>query len=158
MVDTLVGNVVLTGILALALILFVVSASGLAQIYSFRLDQSLLLRESLYVSQSVQQLYTAVNSTQTVFPQSVTLRLNMPVSINGNAYNVLITSSPDGKSETNLTVTLSLQGTRLSAGSSVVLGQCTVGESSPLIYYPTLNVNLTLSLKSGSETCTIYFY
>lgn len=158
MVDVLVGNVILTGILALALVLFVASASGLAELYTLHLDESLLTREAVYVGQSLQQLYLTVNSTQSVLPQSVELRLPMPETINGHAYTVNITSSnPQAVDQTYITVTTTLSGSTLSRSVSIIIGRCTILTHNPLNVYPYLTINMTLNLTGAQEACTLTF-
>ncbi len=156
--DTLVGNVILTGVLVVALIIFVAASSGVAQLYTLRLERTLLGREAVYVAQSVQQLYLTVNSTQGFFPQSVVLDLPMPESLGGHAYTLSVAAStPAGTDEANLTFTVALSGSRLEASSSVVIGRCTVTSAAQLPYYPVLRVNLTLSLVNYQEACSMSF-
>ncbi|MEM3710454.1 MAG: hypothetical protein QW453_00190 [Thermoprotei archaeon] len=157
--DTLIGNVILTGVLVVALIIFVVSAVGVAQFYSLQLDRTLLEREAVYVTQSVQQLYLSVNSSQGyALGQSVVLDLPMPQSLNNHAYMLSIVASPlAGSDETNLSAIVTLSGYNLQAGSSVVIGRCEVTSAALLLFYPTLKVNLTLSVAGSQEQCTIKF-
>lgn len=156
--DTLVGNVILTGVLVVALIIFVAAASGVAQLYTMRLDRTLLGREAVYVAQSVEQLYLTVNSTQSYFPQSVVLSLPMPESLDNHAYTLSVAAStPPGTDETNLTVTVAMSGSPLKATSSVVVGRCAVESANPLIHYPALEVNLTLYLQNNQEYCFMSF-
>jgi len=49
--DVVIGNVILTATLVVALLLFVASASGLATIYTIRVRQSLLQNQATQVAQ-----------------------------------------------------------------------------------------------------------
>lgn len=153
--DVVVGNVILTAVLVVALLLFVASASALAQLYTLRVEQTLLSREAIYVAQSIEELYLAVNDTKGQLPQSVALSLPMPESLGGQAYTVRVEAQSLGAHQTNLTVIVGLAAARLAESSSVVIGSCTVESANPLTFYPKLTVEVDFAVNGLVEECTM---
>lgn len=154
--DVILGNVVLTAVLVVALILFVASAAALAQLYTLRLDQTLLSREASYVAQSIEELYMGVNNTHGSLPQHVSLSIPMPETLGGRPYTLSVQAESLGPDETNLTVTVVLAGTTLKASSSVMVGRCVVQTANPLVFHPNLTVEIDLAFNGSAEECSIY--
>jgi CBS domain containing-hemolysin-like protein len=129
MVDVVIGNVILTATLVVALLIFVAAASGLATIYTIRIRQTLLENQAAQIAQLIQQVYLIVNSTQ--IPSNtnyVVKNLGLPSTLDGYPYTVELSTKPlSTKTGSNqvvtLTVTVSLVATYGQASSSVLMGK-----------------------------------
>ncbi|PSN82135.1 hypothetical protein B9Q11_03470 [Candidatus Marsarchaeota G2 archaeon ECH_B_SAG-F08] len=128
MPDVVIGNVILTVALAIALLLFVAASSGISLIYTVRTRGELLQSVAEQIAQIIQQSYLVVNNSEISVGSNVTQVLGLPVQIAGYGYTIVVKTSPlllgntVDKHVTVLTVTIALTGTYGSASSSVLLG------------------------------------
>jgi len=122
--DVVIGNVILTATLVVALLLFVASAAGLATIYTLRVRQTLLQEQASQVAQIIQQVYLIVNSSQ--IPSNtyyVVKSLNLPNQIDGYPYTLSLTTQPNSQGLMSLTVTIKLVSTYGQSSSTVLMGK-----------------------------------
>lgn len=156
-VDVIIGNVILTGVLIIGLVLFVASSVALSDLYSMRVEENLTERLAVYVAQSVDQLYIASNSTYPLSSQNVALSLQMPETLGGRIYTLeLLNTSPASGVGVNLTVVVTVPSLHVSGSSSVALGSCNVAARTFYAEpYPELTVFLRLS--ANPYACSISF-
>ncbi|MEM0322191.1 MAG: hypothetical protein QW613_07360 [Thermoprotei archaeon] len=118
-----IGNVILTAALVVALLLFVASASGLATIYTIRVRQTLLENQAAQVAQLIQQVYLIVNSTQIPSNTNYVLKsLGLPNQLDGYPYTLSL-STQNKNGLVTLNVTLTLTSTYGWASSTVIMGK-----------------------------------
>lgn len=124
MADVVIGNVILTATLVVALLLFVASASGLATIYTIRVRQTLLQNQATQVAQLVQQVYLIVNTTQIPSNTNYVLKsLDLPNQLDGYPYTLTLSTTQTKTGLVTLTVTLKLTATYGQASSTVLMGK-----------------------------------
>lgn len=128
MADVVIGNVILTGALAVALVLFVAASSGLSILYTTRARSELLYGAAEDIAQIIQQAYLLANNSQVKLGSNITQELRLPYEIGGYGYTITVTNSPlklGSVSDTRvmvLTVTLAFSGVPGSASTSVLVG------------------------------------
>ncbi|PSN96689.1 hypothetical protein B9Q04_00270 [Candidatus Marsarchaeota G2 archaeon BE_D] len=124
MADVVIGNVILTATLVVALLLFVASASGLATIYTIRVRQSLLQNQATQVAQLIQQVYLIVNTTQIPSNTNYVLKsLGLPNQLDGYPYTLTLSTTQTTTGLVSITVKLTLTATYGQASSTVLLGK-----------------------------------
>jgi len=146
---------ILTAALAIALLLFVSAASGLATLYTIRIRNSLITSEASNVAQIIQQVYLVVNSSQLPSDTKFVVKtLGLPNALDGYPYKIVLNakylcSFPSNK-ETRviLTVNISLIGTIGYASSNVILG-------SNFALYNFTGANSPYTVKCGTNTHTV---
>jgi hypothetical protein len=151
--DVVIGNVILTGALAVALILFVAASSGLSVLYTTRVRSELLYGAAEDIAQIVQQAYLLANNSQVKLGSNITQELRLPYEIAGYGYTITVTNSPlkigtiSDTRVTVLTVTLAFAGVPGSASSSVLVG-------ANINWYSTVTVYASQSLGLLIDKCT----
>lgn len=124
MPDVVIGNVILTATLVVALLLFVAAASGLATIYNIRVRQTLLANQAEQIAQLIQQVYLIVNSSQLPDDTSYVLaNLGLPNQLDGYPYAITLTTAKNKVGIVNITVTISLIGTYGSYSATAIMGK-----------------------------------
>jgi hypothetical protein len=160
--DVVIGNVILTAALAVALLLFVASASGISTVYTLRIRETLLQGEAASVAQTIQQVYVIVNSSQIPSNTSFVVKtLGLPTQLDGYSYNLSVTVKPvqikggPSGSVDALTVSVTLLGAYASASSTVILGHNFQFPTQSVYGYsnPTLIVYKCVTSQQPSNPC-----
>lgn len=148
MADVVIGNVILTAALVVALFLFVAAASGLATIYTLRARQTLLQGEAEQIAQLIQQVYLIVNSTQVPSNTNYVVKnLGLPNQLEGYPYVLSVSTTQSGQI-VSITVTISLVGTYGSSSATAIMGK-------NFYLYSTSGNSVSLQ---GANTISAQFY